>query len=92
MQNLIKRKPVWRVAVLHDLCAVGKAAMTNILPVLSVMGLETCPIPPWFSPPIQEVLGNRRRVPLTASLWRLSAIFGDAVWNLTLCSSVIWEA
>lgn len=45
MQNLIKRKPVWRVAVLHDLCAVGKAAMTNILPVLSVMGLETCPIP-----------------------------------------------
>lgn len=40
-----KRKPVTRVAVIHDLCGVGKAAMTNILPVLSVMGIEACPLP-----------------------------------------------
>lgn len=33
------------MAVIHDLCAVGKAAMTNILPVLSVMGVEACPVP-----------------------------------------------
>lgn len=39
------RKPVTRVAVIHDLCGVGKAAMTNILPVLSVMGIEVCPLP-----------------------------------------------
>ena len=38
-------KPVKKVALLHDLCGVGKAAMTNMLPVLSVMGIEACPIP-----------------------------------------------
>ncbi|MGL4107355.1 pyridoxamine kinase [Clostridium sp. LP20] len=39
------RKPVKRVAVVHDLCGVGKAALTNIIPVLSIMGVEVCPIP-----------------------------------------------
>ena len=39
------KKPVKRVAVIHDLCGVGKAALTNIMPVLSVMGIEACPIP-----------------------------------------------
>ena len=38
-------RPVKRVVLLHDLCAVGKAALTNMLPVLSTMGLEACPIP-----------------------------------------------
>lgn len=40
-----KEKPVPRAAVIHDLCSVGKAAMTNILPVLSVLGIEACPVP-----------------------------------------------
>lgn len=38
-------KPLKRAAIIHDMCSVGKAAMTNILPVLSVMGIEACPIP-----------------------------------------------
>lgn len=38
-------KPVKRAAVIHDLCGVGKAAMTNIIPILSVMGIEACPVP-----------------------------------------------
>ncbi len=38
-------RPVKKVALLHDLCGVGKAALTNMLPVLSVMGIEACPIP-----------------------------------------------
>ena len=45
MDNLEKKKPIERVAVIHDLCSVGKAALTSILPVLSVMGIEACPIP-----------------------------------------------
>lgn len=40
-----KKKPIKRAAVLHDMCSVGKAAMTNILPVLAVMGIEACPVP-----------------------------------------------
>lgn len=39
------KRPVKRAAVIHDLCGVGKAALTNILPVLSVLEIEACPIP-----------------------------------------------
>ena len=38
-------KPTPKVAVLHDIVAVGKSGMMNILPILSVFGLEACPIP-----------------------------------------------
>lgn len=38
-------RPVKKVALLHDLCGVGKAALTNMMPILSVMGIESCPIP-----------------------------------------------
>lgn len=39
------KKPIKRVAAIHDLCGVGKAALTNVIPVLSTMGIEVCPIP-----------------------------------------------
>lgn len=38
-------KPVKKIALLHDMCGVGKAALTNMLPVLTVQGIEVCPIP-----------------------------------------------
>lgn len=39
------KKPVNKIAILHDLCGIGKAALTNIIPVMSIMGIEPCPIP-----------------------------------------------
>lgn len=38
-------KPVKKALLLHDLCGVGKAALTNMLPVLGSMGIEACPVP-----------------------------------------------
>lgn len=38
-------KPIKRAAILHDLAGVGKVGLSNILPVLSVMGIEPCPVP-----------------------------------------------
>ena len=38
-------KPIKQVALLHSLCSVGKASITNMMPILSTMGIETCPIP-----------------------------------------------
>lgn len=38
-------KPVKKIAVIHDLCGIGKAALTNIIPIMSIMGIEACPIP-----------------------------------------------
>jgi len=39
------KKPIKRVATIHDLCGVGKAALTNVIPVLATLGIEVCPIP-----------------------------------------------
>lgn len=39
------KKPVKKIALIHDICSYGQAAMTNMLPILSVKGLEPCPIP-----------------------------------------------
>ena len=38
-------RPVKKIALLHDICGVGKAAMMNMTPILSMMGIEACPIP-----------------------------------------------
>ena len=37
--------PAKRVLVLHDLCTTGKVALTNIIPVLSVMKINVAPLP-----------------------------------------------
>lgn len=39
------KKPIKRVAAIHDICGIGKAAMTNVMPVLATLGIEVCPIP-----------------------------------------------
>ena len=38
-------RPVKKVALLHDICSVGKASLTNMMPILGSMGIECCPIP-----------------------------------------------
>lgn len=38
-------KPIPKIAILHSLCGVGKASLTNMIPILSSMGIEVCPIP-----------------------------------------------
>ncbi|MEG1849564.1 MAG: phosphomethylpyrimidine kinase, partial [Oscillospiraceae bacterium] len=34
-----------RIAAIHDLSGFGRCSLTVILPVLSVMGLQVCPVP-----------------------------------------------
>lgn len=38
-------KPVKRVAAIHDLSGFGRASLTAIIPILSSMGIQVCPIP-----------------------------------------------
>ncbi len=40
MQNMIQR-----VAAIHDLSGFGKASLTIVIPTLSSMGLQVCPLP-----------------------------------------------
>ncbi len=39
------KKPIKRALVIHSLCSVGKASLTNIIPIMSIKGIEVCPIP-----------------------------------------------
>lgn len=37
--------PVPRVAAIHDLSAFGRTSLAVIIPILSTMGIQTCPLP-----------------------------------------------
>lgn len=39
------KNPVKRVAAIHDLSGFGRAALTSIIPILSTMGTQVCPLP-----------------------------------------------
>ena len=43
MQSLPNRLP--RVAAIHDMSGFGRCSLSVILPVLSVMGVQVCPVP-----------------------------------------------
>lgn len=39
------KNPVKRVAAIHDLSGFGRASLTSIIPILSSMGVQVCPLP-----------------------------------------------
>jgi len=39
------RNPVPRVAAVHDLSGFGRASLTVVIPILSSMGVQVCPLP-----------------------------------------------
>ena len=34
-----------KLALIHDMCGIGHCSMTVALPIVSVMGIQGCPIP-----------------------------------------------
>jgi len=38
-------QPIRRVAAIHDLSGFGKASLTVVIPILSTMGVQVCPLP-----------------------------------------------
>ena len=38
-------RPAKTVAAIHDLSGLGRCALTVVLPVLSAMGAQACPVP-----------------------------------------------
>lgn len=37
--------PIKKVAAIHDLSGIGRASLTTIIPILSTMGVQVCPMP-----------------------------------------------
>ena len=39
------KNPLPRVAAIHDICGYGRCSLTVVIPILSTMGFEVCPLP-----------------------------------------------
>ncbi|MDK2910257.1 MAG: pyridoxine kinase [Bacteroidales bacterium] len=39
------KRPIKRVAAIHDISGYGKASLTVVIPILSTMGIQVCPLP-----------------------------------------------
>ncbi len=39
------KNPVSKVAAIHDLSSYGRASLTVVMPILSTMGIQACPLP-----------------------------------------------
>lgn len=39
------KSPIKKVAAIHDLSGFGRASLTSIIPILSSMGVQVCPLP-----------------------------------------------
>ena len=39
------KSPVKKVAAIHDLSGYGRASLTVVIPILSTMGIQVCPLP-----------------------------------------------
>ena len=67
-----------RVAAIHDLSGFGRSSLCNVLPILSTMGIQACPVP-------TAVLSTSPRI-----FPGLSATGRSWAWNLTASIPAFW--
>ncbi|MEG2004843.1 MAG: pyridoxamine kinase, partial [Bilophila sp.] len=39
------RNPISKVAAIHDMSGFGRTSLTVVIPILSSMGIQVCPLP-----------------------------------------------
>jgi len=80
-------QPVKTAAVIHDLSGVGRCALTVVLPVLSAMGIQACPVPTAVLSTHTGGFENMASVDLTDLMdsylahWRTLNLRFDAVYS-----------
>ena len=37
--------PIPKVCAVHDMSGFGKVSLTEVIPIMSAMGIEVCPLP-----------------------------------------------
>ena len=83
---------IQRVAAVHDLSGFGKASLTAVIPILSTLGIQVCPLPTAVLSSISE-FPRTRMIDLTDSLddilshWRELNLRFDAIYSGFLGSS-----
>lgn len=63
-------KSIKRIAAVHDISGFGKASLTVVIPILSTMGIQVCPMPTAVLSSISE-FPNTQIVDLTSELERM---------------------
>jgi pyridoxine kinase len=87
------KSPVPRVSAIHDLSGFGRASLTVIIPILSTMGIQVCPLPTAVLSSHTGGFKNYRLVDLTGHMedfmdhWRSMGLRFDAVYSGFLGSS-----
>lgn len=95
-------RPVKKVALIHDICSIGKASLTNMMPILGKMGVESCPIPTMLlsthtggygTPAVHQIPGEYLRK--TADHYKEQKITFDLIFigyvgNIDLLSDIIY--
>ena len=80
-------QPVKTAAVIHDLSGVGRCALTVVLPVISAMGIQACPVPTAVLSTHTGGFDNMASVDLTDLMgdylahWRSLGLRFDAVYS-----------
>lgn len=79
--------PVPRIAVVHDLSAFGRCSLTVVIPTLSAMGVQCCPLPTAYlsthtggftSPVFLDLTDQMQPV---AAHWRSEGVAFDAIYT-----------
>lgn len=87
------KSPVPRVSAIHDLSGFGRASLTVIIPILSTMGIQVCPLPTAVLSSHTGGFKNYRLVDLTGNMedfmdhWRSMELRFDAIYSGFLGSS-----
>ncbi len=85
-------RPVPRVAAVHDISCFGRCSLTVIIPILSTMGIQVCPLP---TAVLSTHLGGFResafsdftdRMPAFYHHWRQEGIDFDCIYSGFLAS------
>ena len=79
--------PVPRVAAIHDLSCFGRCSLTIVMPTLSAMGVQCCPLPTACLSTHTGGFQNNTFLDLTAQLepiaahWKAESVTFDAVYT-----------
>ena len=76
-----------RVAAIHDLSGFGRCSLSVILPTLSVMGVQVCPVPTTVFSTHTGGLGSVEQRDLSDFTLPWSTT-GDWGWNLSAYTAV----
>lgn len=75
-----------RVAAIHDLCGLGRVSLTAVIPVLTTMGFEVCPLPTAILSnhtmyPSCSFMDLTDEMPKIIEKWRTFEVTFDAIYS-----------